>query len=480
MSPTSHQSLVVQLATDCTSLLTRAAAKRFGGSLYASVLGQLVYVDKQGRLRPGLVSKWYPSNDFKDWTLVLRPGTFHNGRPYTAEDLRYSLLRYFETEDIPVERQYLRILRGCESGSLSTSSIEVVDSLTLILHLAGPFPRFMYSLEESCFSLIPHEEISDDNLTWKHFPVGAGPYKIISTNSEGTRVVLMSISSNCRNSPKQVEFCSFEHEMPDIIVNPDDLNAPADFAAYTGSGLAFITGIFFNYLSSLGENTNFRRALAAAIDRSALTPVAPHINPTTCFIGNPPRGMCDAQKSMRDCHLAQRYFRTASTELGINVTTQDHSIGIYRYNIKSPAFSWIQTLSKQLQHSGFRNEMYTSTRPFFDPSDHSSPFWIARFIPSNRDPVVLLQVFSEGGPSIPILKIPDLEYEKELKKARSLPSGKKRDQSIGTLLQRFSDQAYAIPLFSIRNKAFIRKHLGLDVTKALVGWGFYVERLIHP
>lgn len=57
----------------------------------------LVGTDPNGNLIPRLALKWTPSADGKIWVFELRDDVqFHNGRKFTAEDVKFSLQRLME------------------------------------------------------------------------------------------------------------------------------------------------------------------------------------------------------------------------------------------------------------------------------------------------------------------------------------------------------------------------------------------------
>jgi hypothetical protein len=64
----------VRLAKQPRTLTDISSLKRFSGSLYAGVLGQLVWFDAAQRMQPGLLSSWEPLDGGRRWLLTLAPG----------------------------------------------------------------------------------------------------------------------------------------------------------------------------------------------------------------------------------------------------------------------------------------------------------------------------------------------------------------------------------------------------------------------
>ncbi len=78
---------------------------------------------------PSLAESWTVSKDSAVIDFALRKGvTFHNGDPFTAEDVRFSFQRY----------------KGSSAKLLKerVREIEVVNAYRARFHLAGPWPDF--------------------------------------------------------------------------------------------------------------------------------------------------------------------------------------------------------------------------------------------------------------------------------------------------------------------------------------------------
>ena len=107
----------------------------FGSMVY----GALVDTDAQCRLIPGLALSWTPLTETL-WEFKLRPGvTFHNGRPFTADDVAFTFERIPTVVNSP--------------GSYSTyiysiATVEIKDPLTLHLHTKGPDPLLPASMSQ--------------------------------------------------------------------------------------------------------------------------------------------------------------------------------------------------------------------------------------------------------------------------------------------------------------------------------------------
>src|SRR5262245_54228547 len=124
-------------------------------------------------MAPSLAESWTASKDGLVYEFVLRKGVvFHNGHPFTAEDVKFSFERY----------------RGAAGKLLKdkVAAVEIVDPHRVRFRLKEPWPDFMtfYATPASgaCW-IVPKkyvEKVGDDGF--KKAPVGAGPYRLASYN----------------------------------------------------------------------------------------------------------------------------------------------------------------------------------------------------------------------------------------------------------------------------------------------------------
>ncbi|WP_426956976.1 ABC transporter substrate-binding protein [Muricoccus radiodurans] len=134
------------------------------------VFDNLVHRDAEARLRPGLAEAWRLVDD-STWEFRLRRGvTFHNGEPFTAEDVLYTLDR------VP------RVANSPGSFSVFTKGIvspEVVDPHTLRFKTNGVYPLLPADLSQ--VAILWHG-IGGNNLTSDfnsgRAAIGTGPFRL--------------------------------------------------------------------------------------------------------------------------------------------------------------------------------------------------------------------------------------------------------------------------------------------------------------
>jgi peptide/nickel transport system substrate-binding protein len=131
-------------------------------------------------MAPSLATEWHESPDGLSYDFKLREGVkFHNGDPFTAEDVQYSFERY----------------KGSSATLLKqkVKNVEIVNPHQVRFHLHQPWPDFLtfYGTPASGAAwIVPKaytEKIGSDKF--KEQPVGLGPYRFVH-HKPGIELVL--------------------------------------------------------------------------------------------------------------------------------------------------------------------------------------------------------------------------------------------------------------------------------------------------
>jgi peptide/nickel transport system substrate-binding protein len=140
-------------------------------------------------LTPSLAESWSVSPDQRTYEFKLREGLkFHNGDPFTAEDVEFSFRR----------------AKGAKILQEKVREIVVVDRHRIRFQLAEPWPDFMTfygTLATSAAWIAPKkymEQVGPDGF--KKAPVGLGPYKFVS-NNPGVELVMEANEHYWRKVP---------------------------------------------------------------------------------------------------------------------------------------------------------------------------------------------------------------------------------------------------------------------------------------
>src|SRR5881409_171065 len=142
-------------------------------------------------MAPCLAESWRESPDGLTYEFKLRAGLkFHNGDPFTAEDVKFSFHRY----------------RGTSARQLHdrVKAVEVVDPHRVRFVLHAPWPDFLafYATPATGAAwIVPKkyiEKVGEDGF--KRQPVGLGPYRFVRMNP-GVELVLEANEQYWRKKP---------------------------------------------------------------------------------------------------------------------------------------------------------------------------------------------------------------------------------------------------------------------------------------
>jgi peptide/nickel transport system substrate-binding protein len=142
-------------------------------------------------MSPSLATKWSESPDGLSYDFELRQGvTFHNGDPFTAEDVVFSFERY----------------KGAAAAQMKSKvkAVEVVNPQQVRFRLHEPWPDFMTfygTLASGAGWIVPKkytEKVGDKEF--KNQPIGLGPYRVAS-HQPGVELVLEAHRAYWRKTP---------------------------------------------------------------------------------------------------------------------------------------------------------------------------------------------------------------------------------------------------------------------------------------
>jgi peptide/nickel transport system substrate-binding protein len=115
---------------------------------------------------PDLAERWQISPDGKTYLFHLRRGVkFHDGRPFTSKDVKYSLDKLQDPKRSVYPAYFAPI-----------DSVEIMDDHTVRVRLIHPYPHLLVYLS-SPYVVMEPEHLKDVNPKSTDFLVGTGPFK---------------------------------------------------------------------------------------------------------------------------------------------------------------------------------------------------------------------------------------------------------------------------------------------------------------
>ena len=119
-------------------------------------------------LLPGLATSW-EMPDAQTVVLNLREGVyFHNGEPFNAESVRFSILRAYDSAHTHSMVEFVE-------------DVEVVDDYTAIIHMHTPFVPILTQLQAQQLSMLPPvavQEAEAAGIDFADVAVGTGPFML--------------------------------------------------------------------------------------------------------------------------------------------------------------------------------------------------------------------------------------------------------------------------------------------------------------
>jgi peptide/nickel transport system substrate-binding protein len=150
---------------------TDGASQRLDGLLFNS----LVELDAQRIPHGDLAEKW-ETPDPRTYIFHLRSGVkFHNGRPLTSADVKYTFDSVLDGTITSPKRGSLAIIQ----------SIETPDAATVVFHLREPFAGFLWLAPRETFGIVPS---GVEAFVGNHL-IGTGPFRFVSAKQDDDVVI---------------------------------------------------------------------------------------------------------------------------------------------------------------------------------------------------------------------------------------------------------------------------------------------------
>lgn len=246
-----------------------------GFNFRLNVFDALTQQGREGKISPRLAESWTFSPDLTEWTFVLRKGvTFHDGSPFTAADVVWTVERILADQQTPV-RTFLKIAQGATA----------VDSHTVKFKLVQPYGNFDRQMTYiNMMSKTYHEKVGDQGYEQK--PVGTGPYELVRWVKDD-RTVLKANANYWRGAPpiKNAIFRPIPNEASrsaallsgeiDLVptLSPAlmaQLGRSPELTVGTAPGFRVIF-LGFNVNVAPLDNAKVREAIDRAVDRESLS-----------------------------------------------------------------------------------------------------------------------------------------------------------------------------------------------------------------
>ena len=178
--PAEAQDLRIALAIEPTALDPLARPYRPDEQIARHFFDSLVLQDERQRLTPGLALSWSVVDDMT-WEFRLRRGVrFSDGSEFAAEDVAAALRRAVKAVSSP---------GGYGIYTRQITEIDVVDSYTIRLHTAAPYPLMPYDLSAVWIISRKAETATAEEFNSGRVIIGTGPFRF-AERVNGERLVM--------------------------------------------------------------------------------------------------------------------------------------------------------------------------------------------------------------------------------------------------------------------------------------------------
>ena len=296
-NPTSGGTLTITLSAEPPGLdPTTSPAATIKRVVHYNLFEGLLKVDRTGKVVPALAKSYTVSKDGREYTFTLHSGVkFHDGKPCSSEDVKFSLERILDPKTAAPYRMYYE---GIEA-------IQVVDPLIVKIRLKKYDSAFLFNMARGDAVIVPRQAV--DKL--KSQPIGTGPFKLVDWK-RGDSIVLVKNPNYYLKGVPYLDKVVFKFipdpssqlaalKAGDVDVIAYDM-APENVVALEKDGrFKVLKGhtttdviMAMNHSKKPFNDPKVRQAITQAIDRKAIiqgamsgfgTPIGSHMDPTNPY-----------------------------------------------------------------------------------------------------------------------------------------------------------------------------------------------------
>jgi len=248
---------------------TDAQSENIDGLIFDGLVQRDAHMD----VAPDLAQSWDTPNPLT-YIFHLRKGVkFHDGRPLTSADVKYTLDSVMSGKLQTPKRGAFELVQ----------SVETPDDATVVIHLREPYASFIFNLSRLAIGIVPN----GSGAGFAQHPIGTGPFKFVSMTQD--EEVVLERNPDYFGKVPNISRVRFR-VVPEAIVRALELRkGTADIGGVDsltpdmlvtlkkepgivvdeqpGTQLAYVA---FNFSDPILGHRKVRQALAYATDRESL------------------------------------------------------------------------------------------------------------------------------------------------------------------------------------------------------------------
>jgi oligopeptide transport system substrate-binding protein len=275
-------------------IVTLDPALTEGEQIIDAVFSGLVKMGKDWEVVPDIAESWDVSEDGTVYTFHLREDVrFHDGKPVTARDFKYSWERACDPEtESRKASTYLGDIVGAKQmlagEATELSGVRVIDDRTLEVIIDGPKPYFLGKLTWPTGFVVDRANVAR-GMNWTNEPNGTGPFKLKEWKKD--ELVVLERNDGYYSEPAKLENIVFQifagrqmmmYEQGEIDIAGvylDDLDRVLDPKNPLNKELMTEPGVGIDYLAfnvtmPPFDDPKVRRAFALALDMDKIIEVS--------------------------------------------------------------------------------------------------------------------------------------------------------------------------------------------------------------
>ncbi|WP_457298841.1 ABC transporter substrate-binding protein [Phyllobacterium sp. P5_D12] len=239
----------------------------------------VTYDDKLQKVVGVLADSYEVSADQLTYTFKLADAKWHDGKPFTSKDAKFTMGLAMDAKSGSVLAARLK----------AVSSVEAPDDRTLIVKLSAPSASTLDTmskvmmLPEHALSSIPVDQLAK-NAWWSTSPIGTGPFKFTkyvtdqyvelaaNTDYRGGKPALERVINRYFANPAAAIAALRAGEIQFTYVDSNDVSTfKGDEAFKVIEGDSFVVNYLgFNHESPIWKDPRVRKAVMYAINRDAI------------------------------------------------------------------------------------------------------------------------------------------------------------------------------------------------------------------
>ena len=448
-----------------------------------AVMGLLVYMDKDFNIKPLSLKSFHWDNENKHYVLTIKENIyFTNGRKVTIEDLEFSILRHIFATATNEGAMKLINIKGTEKikpgepfYSGKVEGIKILDQSSLAIIPSSPNSNFMYLFSRWNYSFVPREELMDDLLNWKKWPIGVGAYKITNEDKENRNYTLELVDSKTYPfAPQKIIFDQERKTKPDLTLKDALATKDSSFKKMELTALQNVRVFSFNYSSKLGINSDFRKAVHLSLHRKTISHLT--LDPTTPLnelLTKGAVGRINIDENQNIVEANKLFKKSLGSQMNEVFKIP------YSSDIEYLGNDYRNELTKQLGTAGLKVEFVLSST-LWDPflgEFLNSPFRMHSIVADFYDPLMSFGMYKKGSPLVNSSPNDD-KLGQLLEEAKKSPNKDALEQNIENLSHYFNENNIVVPLLEIPTIAYYNPQKINSIGEQFGGQTFHLANII--